>query len=209
MINERYLIWMSKKKMTSCILILPGRDQTGVELAKQWSNTFLDSTAIVLITPINREWYPMPNGVLDQKEAVSGLIPAKKVIDNVVKRINSELKIPNHKIAIAGFSAGGVMANYVCSNSNNEYAACICHSGAILEPEKVPKCKFKKMPFVLTHSYDDDAFDWEERYIPMKNSLIKNEYNLQCLESRFGHHVYDEEIDFSASVICKRLGYNI
>lgn len=207
MISSRYIVWMAKEKMNSCILILPGRDQTGVDLARSWCNLPLSNTAIVLITPDDKEWYPMPNGILDQQDAVNGLEKAYETIQNAIIKINKELHVKNNKIALIGFSAGGVMANYVCMNSPVEYAACVCHSGAILEPENVPFCKHKNMPFVLTHSYNDDVFDWDERYLPMKNSLNCNGYNVISLESYNRHYVTKEELEFSASCISKRLGY--
>lgn len=209
MLNDRYIIWSAINKATSCMLILPGRDQTGVELAKQWCNIFLDNTMIILITPKDKEWYPLPYNALDQEDAILGLEKAKETIDYVLDRIQLEFRIPAEKTAIAGFSAGGVMANYVGINSNKEYAGFISHSGAILEPEFVPKCKFKSVPFILTHSRNDDVFSWEERYIPMKNSLINNGYNVKFLESMNRHCISDDEIEFAALSICDRLGYSL
>lgn len=209
MLNDRYIIWSGRSKATSCILVLPGRDQTGVDLAKQWCNIFLDNTMIVLITPKNKEWYPLPHSALDQKNAILGLETAKETIDSVLNRITSEFKIPKLKIAVVGFSAGGVMANYVGFNSKEEYAGFVSHSGAVLEPDFVPKCKFEFMPFVLTHSKNDDVFSWEERYIPMKNSFIANNYNLKVLESLNRHFISDEEIEFAALSVCDRLGYSL
>lgn len=209
MLNDRYVMWSGRNKATSCILILPGRCQTGIELAKQWCNIFLDNTMIILITPKNKEWYPMPYSSLDQENAVLGLETAREVIESTLDRIKLEFKIPKNKTAVVGFSAGGVMANYVGINSNKEYAGFVSHSGAILEPKFVPKCKFSSVPFVLTHSENDEDFSWDERYIPMKNSLIDNGYNLKFLESMNGHCISDDEIEFAALSICDRLGYSL
>lgn len=209
MLNDRYVIWSGINQATSCILVLPGRDQTGVELAKQWCNVFLDNTMIVLVTPKNKEWYPMPYSALDQEDAILGLESAKEVVNCVLNRINIEFGIPKLKIAVVGFSAGGVMANYVGINSDEEYAGFVSHSGAILEPSNVRKCRFKSMPFVLTHSKNDNVFSWDERYLPMKNSFIDNNYNLKNLESLNRHSISDKEIEFAALSICDRLGYSL
>jgi len=210
MIEDRYIIWYPKQEsIESAMIILPGRGQTGLHLANDWSKTFLNKTLIVLIIPEERKWYPMPYSPKNQKEAVEGLEEARKVVDEVIDKISNDFKLPFNRIGLAGFSAGGVMANYVVFNSNRELAASVCHSGAILEPENVPKCKFPDIPFVLTHSINDDAFDWYERFIPMKHSLYDNGYYLKTFENNINHDTSLIEIEESALSICHRLGYSL
>lgn len=209
MIEDRYVLWYPKKTIESVMIILPGRCQTGFWLANEWANTFLDKTLFVLAIPKKKEWYPMPYSSNNQENAVNGLENARKAIDEVIVKISNDFKIPFNKIGLAGFSAGGVMSNYVAMNSSYELAASVCHSGAILEPNKVPKCQYKDMPFVLTHSKNDDTFDWIERFIPMQNALYENDYYLKVFENNINHDTSLIEIEQSALSICHRLGYSL
>lgn len=210
MIENRYVLWYNpSQKADSAIIVLPGRFQSGFDIAKAWSNTFLSNTLIVLAIPKEREWYPMPISPLNQEEAVGGLEIAREKINEVILNISENFNISKNKIALIGFSAGGVMANYVAMHSNFELAGSVCHAGAIFEPESVPVCKYPDMPFVLTHSFNDDTFDWFERYLPMKKSLIENGYLVRNFEENNGHQVSFIEIEQAALSICTRLGYSL
>jgi predicted esterase len=74
------------------------------------------------------------------------------------------------------------------------FPAIISHAGAILEPSSVPPCK-KDTPFLLIHNQNDDVFDWHERYLPMKYSLVNNGYHVKCVEKECGNHkIYDDDV---------------
>jgi len=204
---EKFAI-IPEYKATSCILILPGRDQYAQELAEAWINPNFNKTVIVGITPKNFQWYPQPFNPLDQNEAVAGLNRARIIIEAMLDRIEDEFNIPRLKTALVGFSAGGVMANYVATHSEFELAGVVCHAGAILEPNEIPQCKFADMPIVLTHCMDDQVFDWNERYRPMKNGLQNKNYNVSFLENQWGNHSLKmSDVQYGATELSDRLGY--
>lgn len=192
MIDPRWHISFVEEP-TSCILILPGRGECGSDLARFYENTELKNTIIVGITPYKREWYPMPNGPSDQAAAVNGIKDAIAAIETVLEKIQHMFSLTRDKIAIAGFSAGGVMALQVAAYSEKSFAAAVCHGGAILEPDKLPPAKDSYMPILLTHSEDDPIFAWDERYLPMKEALLKQDYNVHTVEWLSGGHSLSSE----------------
>lgn len=209
MIDYRWCVFPAKGIPTSCILVLPGRSQHGIELARAWLKTELEDTVIIAVTPNERQWYPQPYSSTDQDEAVAGLSIARDAIEEVLNKIEKEYDIPRNKIALVGFSAGGVMAINVAAHAEQELAGAVCHAGAILEPENLPLCRFKEMPIVLTHCEDDDVFDWEERYLPMTDALDRTGYNTYLVENEWGGHGIDlNDILCSAKIIAGRLGYS-
>lgn len=195
-------------KPKSCVLCLPGRGLHAADLAEVWKKACLHETLIIGVTPKKYCWYPMPYAANDQTEAVQGLPIARKEIERVLSKITNDFSIPREKIAICGFSAGGVMANYVGIHSQSPLAGVACFAGAILEPKKVPPCKNKSTPYLLTHACDDTSFDWEERYLPMRNALIRNKYPLYAAESSWGGHVVNvSDVLLAAYLFSENLGY--
>jgi predicted esterase len=164
---------------------------------------------VIAVTPYARQWYPQPYSAVDQDEAVSGLPAARAAIEEVLETIERKYLVPRDKIALVGFSAGGVMAIDVAVNSTRELAGVVCHAGAVLEPWNIPMCRFVDMPIITTHCSDDDVFDWEERYLPMVESLENTKYNLHTIENDWGGHGVDlEDILCGAKILAPRLGYS-
>jgi predicted esterase len=189
MIDQNWCIY-EPKIIENCILALPGRGGLGEDLAEIYLKTRLSKTLIVGITPKNKEWYPMPFGPYNQKRAVEGIDVAMEAIEEVISTIEKKYNINSKKIALAGFSAGAVMAIQLAAHSNKKFAAVISHCGAILEPYSMPKAQ-NKVPILLTHSWDDVIFDWQERYIPMKIALCEKEYDFYGVEAPDNGHTFN------------------
>lgn len=209
MLSKEHAIFRSRQKPTSCILALPGRGQYGGNLASAWVGHGLDKTLIIGITPRRLEWYPMPFSPMDQSNAVAGLEIARNAIEDFVNYIIQEYGIPKSKIALTGFSAGGVMSIYTAAHSEEAYAGVVCLAGAILEPQKLPEARFKDVPFILTHSQDDEVFEWGARYLPMKNALEEKGYNCILNEKSYGNHtVGTYDIGYSALMLADAFDYS-
>jgi len=191
--------WVKYNKWNkeSCLLCLPGRCNHALELAYAYHKIGLRSF-IIGITPIIRSWYPMPNGVGDQQEAIDGILPAVKVIEEVIKIIETKVGIPRSKIVLAGHSAGAVMAIMVGALSSSPFAGIISHCGAILDPEMLPNCRCSNTPFLLTHSKDDFIFEWHERFMPMFTTLKENKYRVYTvIDKEAGHCITDRQLELS------------
>jgi len=201
-------ILRSRKKPLGCVVTLPGRDGTGKEMVELYKQSGLTKSLIVGVTPPNRQWYPLPNGAGDQKAAVSGIDAAVVNVFKTLSRIRRNFGITSRNTALAGFSAGAVVALQVAARSEHPFAAVLCHSGAILEPDKLPPCKHPSTKILLIHSRDDTCFYWEERYLPMKAALKAKGYNFMCLERDTGNHgLYRADMIVAGMFLSPLFGY--
>jgi len=206
---EKWTVIKPQGPSKGIVITLPGRCGLGSTFAKGYANTFIKAMVIGL-TPRKLKWYPLPNGANDQDAAVNGIEKSRRAIDKVVNKIENKFGFKRNKIALVGFSAGAVMAIQVAAFSKNPFAAVVVHSGAILEPELLPACKHKGMPFILSHNKDDDCFSWIERYLPMKKALMKKNYRiLKTFERKTGNHcIWEQDIKHSALILNKTLEEN-
>ena len=201
-------IKFNKRKRKHCVLCLPGRGSHGIELAKIYKTMGL-KTLIIGVTPISRCWYPMPNGVGDQEAAIAGLEPAIMAVEQVVNKIWQRYGIPRSEIALVGYSAGAVVGLLTAMYSHDPFACVVSHAGAILDPAMVPHCQFPGCPILLTHSRDDIIFEWQERYLPMLESLQNNGYNVYtATEADIGHGITNRQFKIAKRFIEKILNIN-
>ncbi len=206
LIYPQWCVFNSQNNPNGCILALPGRGGTGTNMAMLYRYANLHKVMIVGVTPEKFEWYPQPYGAFDQEDAVLGLDKAIISVDRILWKIENKFGIPKERTAIVGFSAGGVMAIQAGINLPYNFAGIVCHGGAILEPNKVPSCN-KDTPILLIHATDDEAFGWDERYLPMKDSLITNGYKVKTHERIFGgHRVLYRDISVAGSFLAQRFG---
>lgn len=200
-VYSRWCVLNKESNPTTCVLALPGRDQNGFWMAQNYNNEDLQETLIVGVTPHFYEWYPQPNGAKDQERAIAGLPAALDAIDSILMQIDKHFGIPPQKVALAGFSAGGVMAVHAGIHLPYHFPAVFCHSGTILEPHKVPPCSKSNTAFFLFHSKDDKCFTWEERYLPMKYALSDAEYLTQVIERKnVGHSLHQKDSEIGSEI---------
>ena len=193
---RRRLSWYSEglysdEKATAGILFLPGRGGSGLHMLGFYKRVFeLKDVALMCLTPTPIEfgWYPMPNGAHDQSYACEGLKNASKALDDVLANIETKFDLPREKIVVIGFSAGAVVGTHHFTHFERPCAAMVSHSGAILEPDDLPQAGHSH-PIILNHSQDDTCFEWHERYLPMKQALIRNGYKVKLAERARGDHV--------------------
>ena len=207
-----FYVFNGAKKSHSCVICLAGRSGCGGRLAAHYQQaTKLQDTTFIGVTPYSRtnhiEWYPQPYSATEQRAAVQGLEAAHDYVEQIITSTMKEFKIPRHRIALTGFSAGAVMSLYATTHSDQDLAGVVVHSGACLEVNKIPQCK-NNTDILLTHGNKDYCFDWYERYVPMKNACLKKGYNTFAMEDPEGHHMvsYDDML-FSAEFLAPRLGY--
>lgn len=198
-LDRKWIVLNRQKNPKTCILCLPGRGSHAGELCRIYSqHLYLNDHLIVGITPIQRYWYPMPNGVWDQEEAVAGQMYAIKIIEWVASYIEQNFSIPRSHIIMTGHSAGAVMAVLMAAYSQTAFAGVISHCGAILSPETFPICRHPSTNFLLTHCKDDFIFEWFERYVPMVNALRERGYAVWTAEENEGSHcITDRQIELS------------
>ena len=189
MIKECH-VFFTKEQPDFAVICIPGRGNDGAMFANDYHKTTgIEDAVFVGPTPHGYAWYPMPYDANNQDAALNGIPRAIKAIEAVQKAIEKRFNIPKRRTILTGFSAGGVMAIQTAAYSEESYAGVICHSGAILEPRDLPECIHNDCPVLLTHNEDDYCFDWEERFIPMKEALLEKGWNTFTVERKTGGHV--------------------
>jgi len=182
------LVEEPEEKPRGLIVVLTGR---GVDLAEMYQFILhcgvADDSVLMILEPQQKQWYPRPNGTLDQDAAVKGSQQNAKPVLERIKSIAKMHKIPHKKIVLVGYSAGGVMALQIAQLIDFEMAMIISLSGIVLAPDTIPEAKHNT-PILIKMGRYDEVFEWEERYIPTRDSLLKNKYNLSVHEDPNGDH---------------------
>ena len=169
-----------------CIVLLPGRGGHSSSL-KPFYN--LENFKIIGFDNEEKQWYPKPNGIKDQQNAIDGLEQNRKFITKEIEKLN----FPKEKIAVVGFSAGGVAAVWTVINDSSAYALAAAHSGAVLDLNNVPQSKFNKMSIVMAHGKKDDVFGYEERFAPSIEALRNKGYRVAKITNPNGKHEIDAD----------------
>jgi predicted esterase len=191
-----------------CIIGLPGRNIPGEMMERFCKFMSLSNTLAIILEPHRLEWYPQPMGPDNQEEAVEGLKVAITELGKRIGKIQRAFRLRRNQIALMGFSAGAVMAIQVAAKSQQPFAAAVSLAGAILDPDGMSESQ-NQTPILLRHAIDDECFKWDERYLPMKNSLLEKNYNLYVSEkSEGGHGVSIEDAKVCGRFIAPHLGYN-
>lgn len=191
-----------------CIIALAGRGNSVDEMLQISKSLEFPDTLIVSIRPQNFAWYPAPKNPNNQSEAVRGLHFAIASIKDKIFKIHTMYNLKEENTTLLGFSAGAVVGLQVALNSfGKPYHSMIGLSGAILEPLKIPLAMNQSTQYVLQHNKDDDCFDWHERYMPMKKSLLNCGYNLAVVENNYGNHkVILEDMVAISNFLSKSIG---
>lgn len=145
------------EKTPKCVLLLPGRGLSAEAMLHVSEDMGLHKHLQIALEPVRRLWYPMPNGPKDQDQALFGLRKANRVVLAAVERINKAWGVEQKDIAVLGFSAGGVVALDLATNTKAPFACCISMSGTILAPEKV-RPAVNQTPIIVQHNRYDDVF---------------------------------------------------
>lgn len=193
MIKECH-VYFKKQNPDFAVICIPGRGNDGAMFAHDYHKQSEIETAVFIgPTPNGYAWYPMPYDANNQAAALNGIPAAIKAIEAVQKAVEKRFGIPKRKTILTGFSAGGVMAIQTAAHSEESYAGVICHSGAILEPRDLPECVHDDCPVLLTHNEDDYCFDWNERFLPMKEALVEKGWNTFTIERTIGGHTVSND----------------
>jgi len=193
-----------------CLIFLPGRNGDAMSMLKMYSQlSKLDQTLMVGITPKKFQWYPQPHGPKNQDEAVAGLEVARLSIMEEVQKIEDKHSVPVDKMALIGYSAGGVMALYTAIHAPEPFAAAICHAGCVLEPQTLPEVKHWQTQIMMTHNMDDKVFGWDERYVPTKDALKEKRYSVCFREEEEGGHTFsNDDVRKAGLFLAPLLGYS-
>lgn len=192
---------LTKDKPTHAVILLAGRGFSSKYMFDIFNSLHDICNVIIFSIEPENEWYPIPNGFSDQENAVVGLKQNIPILREYVKNLLDENKIEINNTILVGFSAGAVVALELATRFQDNYNLVVCHSGAILCPDKLTKCTISTN-ILLFHNEDDVCFSWNERYLPMRDALIANKYNVITEEKSLGGHLMcKNEIDLVVKII--------
>lgn len=204
---DKWVISEHEGRRKGCVIGLPGRGIPVDVMDSLCHHMDLPNTLKISLQPIYLRWYPQPNGVEDQENAVSGMKEATAILSRKIRQVQRAFRLRRNQIALVGYSAGAVMALQMVACSEQPFAAVVSLAGAILEPEEYPIAK-NQTPILLRHAVDDDCFSWEERYLPMRRTLLDNGYNLYTNEKQYGGHgLTVNDAEASGRFVGAHLGY--
>ena len=175
-----------------CVVVLPGRGLSGRFMMNFCNHMCLSRSHYAVLRPRNYTWYAMPRNSLDQAKTVATLPESLESAEAAIKTVQAAFGLSREKVALFGFSAGGVMVTQLVIRSETPYAAAVCMGGAIFEPAAVPPAK-NKTPIIVQHNRLDECFDWHERYLPMKDALASQGYAVEFQERPYGGHSFYTE----------------
>lgn len=189
-----------KPKANGQIFLFPGRGQDPEEMMKLYNNeTMISSTHNIYCVYPDVEWYPMPNGVTKQNNSVKGLEKTTAGIMKLISDISKSDGFQEKNAVLAGHSAGAVVACSVWLNG--KYGTLVVHNGCVLDVKNIPVAD-RPSKCLLFHNRDDNCFAWEERYLPTRNTLISNGYDVTCIEkSTGGHAITATDVSIAAIMI--------
>jgi predicted esterase len=185
------LIEEPSKDYKGTILLFSGRGNSVYDLLTVYKNNEKsDNYRLISIEPYS-EWYPLPNGAGDQEEAVLGLRETIPRLKNTIDKLKESYDLSESNLFISGFSAGAVIALQILLSTDDIFEGVVCHNGAILDMNKLSTSN--TTPILIIHCNDDECFSWDERFIPMKDFLIKNSFFVSFIEKNEGGHYIDNE----------------
>ena len=107
------------------------------------------------MAPMGHQWFSLqdrsPEAMLRGASHAAGIVYA--YIDAKMKEYN----LPANKIALLGFSQGTMMSLYVAPRREQQLAAVLGYSGALLGAELLESAVKSKPPVHLIHGTDDDV----------------------------------------------------
>lgn len=195
MFNFLYKKQVKEKVHNKTIFLFVGRNQQPEDLLSMYeSNECIKQNHNIIVISPEDEWYPKPNGVTDQKKSVVKMQKTASVMKEFIRKTVQKDNLNPNQIILSGFSAGAAVAMELFIT--NSYKAVICHNGTILDIHNIKNAQNQNQIFMI-HNRDDNVFLWEERYLPVKNTLLKQEYTVNVLErTHGGHAIKKEDIDY-------------
>ena len=167
-------------KAKQLVVFLHGYGADGndlIELGKQWRN-WLPDTAFVSPhaherctgAPMGRQWFALSaaRGVDDARSAedrLRGADAARPVIDAFLDEELARLGLDESKLALCGFSQGGMMALHVGLRRPRPLAGVVGFSSLLVGPERLADVRRPAPPILLIHGDQDQMIPLDAMFI--------------------------------------------
>ncbi|MDD2876548.1 MAG: phospholipase [Acidiphilium sp.] len=131
-----------------------------IDLAPYWSRAVPDAVFVAphapepfAMTPHGRQWFPIDN--LDPATMGAGVRLARVALDRFLDAELARLDLPADAYALMGFSQGAMTALFTGLRRQVAPRAILAFSGALIEPESLPKEITARPPVLLVHGEED------------------------------------------------------
>jgi phospholipase/carboxylesterase len=191
------------------MVILHGYGADGqdlISLAYQWRELWPDmlfvapnAPDICEQNPAGYQWFPFKvDRIAGRIEGVAG---ARPVIVNFLIDLWAQTGITPANTVLAGFSQGAMMALHVGTSLDQQLAAIVAFSGALVPPEGFGSAKFAKPPVVLVHGDQDGVVD-PQLSKQAADLLAASEFDVSLHFSRgLGHGIAPDGLAFATSFL--------
>lgn len=150
-------------KPQSIVVLLHGYGADGndlISLAPLWAR-LLPQTLFVSphapfpceINAAGRQWFGFEGAAPEM--ILAGTRMAATMIDSYLDSLMAEHGVPASRIALVGFSQGGMMSLHVAPRRSEKLAGVVSYSGALVAPERLAEETKSRPPILMVHGDAD------------------------------------------------------
>ncbi len=135
-----------------------------------------------------RAWFPL--SLLSYEEIVSGLRAVESSVAEALDALATHYKVPCHRIALFGFSQGGMVALQAACHADRAWLAAVGIATRFVEPHDLrASASDKTTPLLMVHGDEDEVVPFEQGS-KTASMLREQGYNLTWLaRAGLGHAI--------------------
>lgn len=142
------------------------------------------------MAPMGRQWFSLQD--TNPAALLAGIEAAAPVLDRFLDGELARHGLPAERMALVGFSQGGMMALHVGLRRSEPLAGLCVFSGALVGAERLPQAIVSRPPVLLVHGDSDEVIPYQA--MPAAGAALKANGVAVATETRAGlGHGIDEE----------------
>ena len=212
-------------KARQLVVFLHGYGADGkdlIELGQQWRALLPDAAFVAPHapdrcpgTPTGRQWFGLsrfaPDDPRGAAERWKGAGSARPTIDGFLAEELGRLGLDDSKLALVGFSQGGMMAMHVGLRRARAPAAIVCYSGLLVGPEHLAEAKARDArgappPILLVHGDQDAMIPLEAMFVAANELAAAEIPNQWHLSMGVGHGIDGGALRHGGLFLAKAFG---
>lgn len=123
------------------------------------------------MAPIGRQWFSLQT--MDISALQEGIRTAQEYVNTTLDHALAQRSLTDDKLALVGFSQGGMVALYSALRRPKSCAAVVSFSGALIEDDTTTFSKKPNIPIFLSHGDQDAVVPFEA--LSVAENLLKQE----------------------------------
>ena len=169
-----------------------GMQEDMQEGTQETTQVFLQAPTPCLIEgcATGRAWFPLQ--FLSYEEIVSGLRSVEGCVAEALDEIGAHYGVPSHRIALFGFSQGGMVALQAACNAEHAWLATVGVATRFVEPRDLRTCASQKStPLLMIHGEEDEIVPFQQGW-ETASMLREKGYNLAWIARAGMGHAIDQ-----------------